>query len=141
MNDNKPIRILIADDHAMIREGLKQILELEGDIEIVGEASDGYECLNLINKLNPEIVLLDINMPNLDGIQVLNIMKQQQLTNKVIILTIHKEIDYLIKVLDMYLKIRIRQLYARQLQQFIWEKDMLNLHLHHCLIQALLSVI
>lgn len=99
MNDNKPIRILIADDHAMIREGLKQILE--GDIEIVGEASDGYECLNLINKLNPEIVLLDINMPNLDGIQVLNIMKQQQLTNKVIVLTIHKEIDYLIKVFDI----------------------------------------
>ena len=62
MNDNKPIRILIADDHAMIREGLKQILELEGDIEIVGQASDGYECLNLINKLNPEIVLLDITL-------------------------------------------------------------------------------
>ena len=133
MNDNKPIRILIADDHAMIREGLKQILELEGDIEIVGEASDGYECLNLINKLNPEIVLLDINMPNLDGIQVLNIMKQQQLTNKVIILTIHKEIDYLIKVFDIgcdgyVLKdsSAASDVYKRQ---------------HHCLIQALLSVI
>lgn len=95
------IRVLIADDHAMVREGLKQILELDGTIQIVGEAGDGYECLNLIGKLNPDIVLLDINMPNLDGIQALRIMRDDKVSNKVIMLTIHKDIEYLIKALDI----------------------------------------
>lgn len=95
------IRVLIADDHAMVREGLKQILELDGTIQIVGEAGDGYECLNLIGKLNPDIILLDINMPNLDGIQALRIMRDDKVSNKVIMLTIHKDIEYLIKALDI----------------------------------------
>lgn len=95
------IRVLIADDHAMVREGLKQILELDGTIQIVGEAGDGYECLNLISKLNPDIILLDINMPNLDGIQALRIMRDDKVSNKVIMLTIHKDIEYLIKALDI----------------------------------------
>jgi len=96
-----PVNILIADDHLMVREGLKQILELEGDLKVIGEASDGFECLNLINKTNPDVILLDINMPNLDGLQVLSIMKQQHMQNKVIMLTIHNEIDYLIKAMDL----------------------------------------
>jgi len=95
------INILIADDHAMVREGLKQVLELDNNIKIVGEAGDGFECLNMMDKLNPDIVLLDINMPRLDGIQVLEFVKQKEISNKIIVLTIHKEIDYLIKVLDI----------------------------------------
>lgn len=94
------VNVLIADDHAMVREGLKQILELEGDIKVVGEASDGYECLSMIGKTNPDVVLLDINMPNLDGLQVLTFMKQQKMDNKVIMLTIHKEVDYLIEAIE-----------------------------------------
>lgn len=95
------INVVIADDHAMVREGLKQILELDGAIKVIGEASDGYECLNLVNKLNPDIILLDINMPNLDGLQVLKIMRQQKMMHKVIVLTIHNDVDYLIKALDV----------------------------------------
>lgn len=95
------INVVIADDHAMVREGLKQILELDGSIQVIGEASDGYECLNLVNKRNPDIILLDINMPNLDGLQVLKIMRQQKMENRVIILTIHNDVDYLIKALDV----------------------------------------
>ena len=94
------VNVLLADDHRMIREGLKQLLEMDPGIEVVGEAGDGYECLNLANKTKPNIVLLDLNMPNLDGLQVLNIMKQQKMMCKVIILTIHNEVDYLIKALD-----------------------------------------
>ena len=94
------VNILLADDHRMIREGLKQLLEMDPGIEVVGEAGDGYECLNLANKTKPNIVLLDLNMPNLDGLQVLNIMKQQKMICKVIILTIYNEVDYLIKALD-----------------------------------------
>ena len=95
------INVLIADDHRMVREGLKQLLSMDEGIEVVGEAGDGYECLNMANKTKPNIVLLDINMPNLDGLQVLNIMKQQKMLCKVILLTIHKEVDYLMKALDM----------------------------------------
>lgn len=95
-----PINIVIADNHAMVREGLKQILELDGTIKVIGEASDGYECLHIVNKTNPDVILLDINMPNLDGLQVLKIMRQQKMNNKVIMLTIHNDVDYLIKALD-----------------------------------------
>ena len=85
------VNILLADDHRMVREGLKQLLETDSEINVVAEAGDGYECLNLTNKTKPDIVLLDINMPNMDGIQVLNIMKQQKMLCKVIVLTIHNE--------------------------------------------------
>ncbi len=95
------INVLLADDHRMVRAGLKQLLETDSGIKVVAEAGDGYECLNLANKTKPNIVLLDINMPNLDGLQVLNFMKQQKMLCKVIILTIHNEIDYLIKAMDV----------------------------------------
>ena len=94
------IRVFLADDHMMVREGLKQLLELSDKIEVIGEAGDGYECLNLVNKTNPDVVLLDINMPNLDGLKVLQIMREQKMKNKVIFLTIHKEIDYLVQAMD-----------------------------------------
>lgn len=95
------VNILLADDHRMVREGLKQLLETDSEINVVAEAGDGYECLNLTNKTKPDIVLLDINMPNMDGIQVLNIMKQQKKLCKVIVLTIHNEIEYLVKALEI----------------------------------------
>ena len=95
------VNILLADDHRMVREGLKQLLETDSEINVVAEAGDGYECLNLTNKTKPDIVLLDINMPNMDGIQVLNIMKQQKMLLQVIVLTIHNEIEYLVKALEI----------------------------------------
>lgn len=95
------VNILLADDHRMVREGLKQLLETDSEINVVAEAGDGYECLNLTNKTKPDIVLLDINMPNMDGIQVLNIMKQKKMLCKVIVLTIHNEIEYLVKALEI----------------------------------------
>lgn len=95
------VNILLADDHRMVREGLKQLLETDSEINVVAEAGDGYECLNLTNKTKPDIVLLDINMPNMDGIQVLNIMKQQKMLCKFIVLTIHNEIEYLVKALEI----------------------------------------
>ena len=73
------VNILLADDHKMIREGLKQLLEMYDDIKVVGEAGDGFECLNLADKTHPDVILLDINMPNLDGLQVLNIIKTQKM--------------------------------------------------------------
>lgn len=94
------INIVIADDHKMVREGLKQLLELESSFAVVGEASDGYECLNIINKVKPDIVLLDINMPNLDGLQTLKIMRQQGIPTKVVLLTINSDADYVIRAME-----------------------------------------
>lgn len=95
------IKIIIADDHLMVREGLKQLLELDGDISVIGEAGDGIECLSMINKLNPDVVLLDINMPNMNGLEVLQKLKEQNKNHNVLILTIHNEIEYLVKAVDI----------------------------------------
>lgn len=96
-----PISIIIVDDHSMIREGLKQLLELDGDIRVIGEAGDGIECLNLLKSVRPDVLLLDINMPNMNGLQVLENLKQQNINIKVLVLTIHNEIEYLFKAIDM----------------------------------------
>jgi len=95
------IKVMIADDHNLIREGLKQLLEFDGSIQVVGEACDGEECLDKIVSLNPEVLLLDINMPKKNGIQVLEQLKKQKICVKVLILTVHNEVDYLIKAVDI----------------------------------------
>ncbi len=97
----KPINIVIVDDHSMIREGLKQLLELEGDISVIGEAGDGLECMTLLNKVVPDVLLLDINMPNMNGLQVLEQLKREKKNVKVLILTIHNEIEYLLKAVNI----------------------------------------
>lgn len=96
-----PIRILIIDDHSMIREGIRQLLELDGDIKVVGEAGDGKEAIQLIQQTPHDVVLLDINMPNVNGLQVLEQIKQKKIETKVLILTIHNEIEYLLKAVDI----------------------------------------
>ena len=69
------VKVMIADDHSMIREGLKQLLELEGDFEVIEEACDGVDCLEKLFKVKPDILLLDINMPNMNGLEVLEKLK------------------------------------------------------------------
>lgn len=95
------IQIMIADDHSMVREGIKQLLELDGDIIVIGEACDGMECLELLNKSLPQVLLLDINMPNMNGLEVLEKIKEQNIDIKVIILTVHNEIEYLLKAVEI----------------------------------------
>jgi two-component system, NarL family, response regulator DegU len=95
------IKVVITDDHRMIREGLKQLLELEGDISIVGEAGDGIECIEELAIKKPDVLLLDINMPRMDGLKVLQKLKEMKSNVKVLILTIHNEIEYLLKAVDI----------------------------------------
>ena len=96
------IEIIIADDHMMIREGLKQLLELDGTMKVIAEANDGEECLNLLNKkIHPDILLLDINMPKKNGIEVLEYIKQNKIPVKVLILTVHNEVEYVMKAVDI----------------------------------------
>ena len=95
------IKVIIADDHVLIREGIKQILEFDGKIEVVAEAADGIECLQILRKIKTDLLLLDINMPNMDGIQVLEQIKKNRIKVKVLILTIHNEVEYLLKAVDI----------------------------------------
>ncbi|MDI3535251.1 MAG: two-component system, NarL family, response regulator DegU [Thermosediminibacterales bacterium] len=92
---NKTIKVLIADDHALIRKGLKKILEMEHDILVTGEAQDGEEAVAKTKELNPDVVLMDINMPKLNGVEATRIFKQEGLRAGVVILTIHEDPEYL----------------------------------------------
>jgi DNA-binding NarL/FixJ family response regulator len=95
------IRVVIADDHKMVREGLKQLLELDGDIQVVGEASDGEQCIQKVVDTNPDVLLLDINMPTMNGLQTLQELRRNNSKQKVLMLTIHNEIEYLLRAVDI----------------------------------------
>lgn len=95
------VNVMITDDHSMIREGLKQLLELEGDFKVVAEAADGVECINKLEEVTPDVLLLDINMPNMNGLEVLQKMKEKRIKVKVLVLTIHSEVEYLLKAVDI----------------------------------------
>ena len=94
-------KVVIVDDHSMVREGLKQLLELNGDVEVIGEACDGVECLMLLEKVLPQVLLLDINMPKMNGLEVLEKLKEENINVKVIILTVHNEIEFLLKAVEI----------------------------------------
>lgn len=95
------VHIMIADDHSMIREGLKNLLELDGDIEVIAEAVDGDDCLKKLETIKPEVLLLDINMPKKNGLEVLQALKARRSKLKVLVLTVHNEIEYLMKAVDI----------------------------------------
>lgn len=85
------IRILIADDHGVLRAGLRALLSAESDLEVAGEAADGRETLRLVSELDPDVVLLDVNMPGPDGIEVTRRLKAVKPEVRVLILTVHED--------------------------------------------------
>lgn len=95
------VNVMITDDHSMIREGLKQLLELEGDFKVIAEAADGVECISKLEEVTPDVLLLDINMPNMNGLEVLQKIKEKRIKVKVLVLTIHSEVEYLLKAVDI----------------------------------------
>lgn len=97
----RQVKVVIIDDHVMVREGIKQLLEIDGDILVVGEAGDGEEGIKLLENMKPDVVLLDINMPKMNGLEVLEVLKKRGLSHKVLILTIHNEVEYLVKAMDI----------------------------------------
>ncbi len=94
-------RVMLADDHVLVREGIRQLIEFDGSITVVAEANDGEECLEKIMKCKPDVLLLDINMPKKNGIQVLEEIREKGLPVKVLVLTIHNEVEYLLKAIDI----------------------------------------
>lgn len=95
------IKVMITDDHVLIREGIKQLLEFDGSIEVIEEAADGVECLRKLKHVKPDVLLLDINMPKMNGIEVLEDIRNNKLDIKVLILTVHNEVEYLLKAVDI----------------------------------------
>ena len=93
-------RIVLADDHFLIRQGLRRILEGKGDLEVVGEAADGLELLFLLDNLKPHLVILDISMPNLQGIDTARQIKMKYPGMKILILTMHAEREYLYQAIS-----------------------------------------
>jgi two-component system, NarL family, response regulator NreC len=85
------IRVVIADDHHLVREGIRALLEKTSDIEVVGEAADGRETIGLVERLKPDVLLMDISMPHLNGIQALQRMKALNLATKTVILSMHSD--------------------------------------------------
>jgi DNA-binding NarL/FixJ family response regulator len=95
------IRVLIVDDHRVVRDGLAKILEGCGDIEVAGEAADGLEAIRKFAELKPHVVLLDISMPRLGGLEVCRRIKKANPEAKIVILSMHEEEEYSMKLVRM----------------------------------------
>jgi two-component system, NarL family, response regulator LiaR len=94
------IKVLLADDHAVLREGMRHLLEREKDITVVGEAGDGEEAVRLVSELKPAVVLMDIVMPKLTGIEATKQIKQTNPTTSILILTAYSDMRYILGLLE-----------------------------------------
>ncbi|MEO8125801.1 MAG: response regulator transcription factor [Bryobacteraceae bacterium] len=101
--DDKPvtIRVVLADDHPIVRDGLRKLLTLEDDIVVVGEASDGREVLQVVQDTEPDVVILDLRMPNLDGLSALQALQQFNKKAKIIILTASEDKNEFVQAMKL----------------------------------------
>ena len=95
------VRIVIADDHPIVRDGLKKLLLLEDDFEVVGEAGDGREVLEKVQELDPDVLLLDLRMPNLDGLAALQALQQTNKRTRVIVLTASEDKNEFVQAMKL----------------------------------------
>jgi len=93
-------RILIADDHAIVREGLRQLLNGQTDMEVAGEAEDGRQALEKVKSFHPDVILLDIAMPHLNGLEVISLIKEAAPETQVVVLSMHSKETYVQQVLS-----------------------------------------
>jgi DNA-binding NarL/FixJ family response regulator len=94
------IRVLLADDHSIVRAGLRRIVEESGDMEVVAEASDGREALRQVERNKPDVAVIDISMPGLDGLEVVNQLGSRYPELPVLILTMHEEAQYVVRAIE-----------------------------------------
>jgi len=96
----RPIKVLLADDHVVVRAGTRQLIERHTDIMVVGEASNGYEAVELADNLNPDIVVMDVRMPGMTGIEATKKIKAEDPEMKVLVLTAHDDDEYVFALLQ-----------------------------------------
>jgi DNA-binding NarL/FixJ family response regulator len=94
------IRVVLADDHAVVRAGVKAVLSASKDIQVIGEGSNGREAVNLVERLKPDVLVMDLSMGEMDGITAAKEITEKKLPTRVLILTMHAEEAYLVKVLE-----------------------------------------
>lgn len=99
-NTSTEIKILIADDHPVFRRGLRQIIETDATLKVLAEAEDGAAALALMEQLKPDVALLDVDMPKLDGVEVARAMREKRLAVEVVFLTMHKDEDVFNEAMD-----------------------------------------
>src|SRR5918999_2370359 len=95
----EPIRVLVVDDHAVVREGLRTFLELQDGLEVAGEAANGEEAIELAERLRPDVVLMDLVMPELDGLGAMRAIRDRVPSVRVIVLTSFADDDRLLPAL------------------------------------------
>lgn len=97
---SEKVRILLSDDHTILRTGLKMLIGAAGDLEVIGEAKDGEEAVSLADRLHPDVVLMDISMPKMDGIKATAEIKKRHPEVKVLMLTMHENDEYLFRTIQ-----------------------------------------
>ena len=100
VSSGSKIRVLLADDHTILRQGIRLLLETQPDMEVVGEATNGREAVEQARLLQPLVILMDISMPELNGLQATRLIKQELPATQVVILTMHETEEYLVKILQ-----------------------------------------
>ncbi len=95
-----PVRVLLADDHAIVRSGLRALLAAEADLQVVGEAATGREAVAKAEALRPDVVVMDISMPDMDGLEATRAIRERGLPSQVVVLTVHADDEYLFQALD-----------------------------------------
>jgi len=91
--------IVIAEDYTILREGLKAMISSNPDFEIVGEAADGQEAIHCVERLKPELVMMDLSMPRMNGMDAIREIKRRSLSTKILVLTVHKTEEYILETL------------------------------------------
>lgn len=94
------IRVLLADDHAIVRAGLRRLVEESGDMQVVAEAADGREAIHLIRELRPDVAIIDLSMPHIDGLEVIQRLRPEFPQLPIIVLTMHTENQYVIRAIE-----------------------------------------
>ena len=97
---DKPISVVIVDDHQVVLDGFMARLELEPDIDVIGTASNGLEAIEVSKVLNPDVILMDISMPIMNGIEATGVIKEERPESKILMLTMHDNREYIMKVMQ-----------------------------------------
>ena len=101
------IRVLLADDHDIVRAGLRRLVEDCGDMEVVAEAADGQEAIRQVQETSPEVAVIDISMPGLDGLEVVSRLRLSHPKLPILILTMHEEEQYVVRAIEAGAKVYI----------------------------------